>query len=108
MRYYQQVQALDVEGAWERVAVPTLIVWGEYDWIMGRDESDRVRSAAEEARLGARHLRRAPGAWTTISTFTRCAPGVRGRGRYLRRGRRERDRRLASKEVAARLIAAGG
>jgi pimeloyl-ACP methyl ester carboxylesterase len=42
MRYYQQVQALDVEGAFERLAVPTLIVWGEYDWIMGRDESDRV------------------------------------------------------------------
>ena len=42
MRYYQQVQALDVEGAWERIAVPTLIVWGEYDWIMGRDESERA------------------------------------------------------------------
>jgi len=42
MRYYQQVQALDVEGAWEKVAVPTLIVWGEYDWIMGHDESDRA------------------------------------------------------------------
>jgi len=42
MRYYQQVQALDVEGAWEKVTVPTLIVWGEYDWIMGRDESERV------------------------------------------------------------------
>ena len=42
IRYYRQVQALDVEGAWERVAVPTLIVWGEYDWIMGRDEADRA------------------------------------------------------------------
>ena len=42
MRYYQQVQALDVEGAFERLAVPTLIVWGEYDWIMGREESDRA------------------------------------------------------------------
>jgi pimeloyl-ACP methyl ester carboxylesterase len=42
MRYYQQLQALDVEDAWERVTVPTLIVWGEYDWIMGRDESDRT------------------------------------------------------------------
>src|SRR5207237_10714050 len=33
MRYYQQLQALDVEGAWAAVKVPTLIVWGEYDWI---------------------------------------------------------------------------
>jgi len=42
MRYYQQLQKLDVEGAWRDIAVPTLIVWGEFDWIMGRDESDRA------------------------------------------------------------------
>jgi pimeloyl-ACP methyl ester carboxylesterase len=41
-RYYRQLQALDVEAAWQDVTVPTLIVWGEYDWIMGRDESDRA------------------------------------------------------------------
>ena len=42
IRYYQQVQALDVEGAFAQAGVPTLIVWGEYDWIMGREESERV------------------------------------------------------------------
>lgn len=42
IRYYQQLQRLDVEDAWQRVAVPTLVVWGEYDWIMGRAESDRA------------------------------------------------------------------
>ena len=26
MRYYQQLQALDVEGAWREVAVPTLVI----------------------------------------------------------------------------------
>jgi pimeloyl-ACP methyl ester carboxylesterase len=44
IRYYQQLQALDVEGAWEKVSVPTLIVWGEYDWIMGRDEAERAHA----------------------------------------------------------------
>jgi len=42
MRYYQQLQALDVEGAWQRVTVPTLIVQGALDWIMGLEESDRA------------------------------------------------------------------
>ena len=53
MRYYQQLQALDVEGAWQRVAVPTLIVWGDLDWIMGRVESDRAAQIlrARDARL---------------------------------------------------------
>ena len=41
-RYYQQVQALDVEGAWARVQVPTLVLWGDYDWIMGRDDQERI------------------------------------------------------------------
>jgi pimeloyl-ACP methyl ester carboxylesterase len=42
IRYYQQLQRLDVEDAWHQVKVPTLVVWGEYDWIMGRDESERA------------------------------------------------------------------
>ena len=42
MRYYQQLQALDVERAWAEVTVPTLIVWGENDWIMGRVEAERA------------------------------------------------------------------
>ena len=42
MRYYQQLQALDVEGAWKKVKVPVLIVQGDLDWIMGREESDRA------------------------------------------------------------------
>lgn len=42
MRYYQQLQALDVEGAWSEVAVPTLVIWGEFDWIMGREEAERA------------------------------------------------------------------
>jgi pimeloyl-ACP methyl ester carboxylesterase len=42
MRYYQQLQALDVEGAWREVSAPTLVIWGEYDWIMGRDEPERA------------------------------------------------------------------
>jgi pimeloyl-ACP methyl ester carboxylesterase len=49
IRYYQQLQRLDVEGAWHKVAVPTLIVWGEYDWIMGRDESDRAAAIVRRA-----------------------------------------------------------
>jgi pimeloyl-ACP methyl ester carboxylesterase len=59
MRYYQQLQALDVEGAWQRLAVPTLIVWGELDWIMGRVESDRAAQIlrARDAKLVTYEIR---------------------------------------------------
>ncbi len=60
MRYYQQLQALDVEGAWRKVAVPVLIVQGELDWIMGREESDRAAAivAARDPSLVTYVLRR--------------------------------------------------
>ena len=53
IRYYQQLQRLEVEDAWHKVKVPTLIVWGEFDWIMGRDESDRAAAilATRDPRL---------------------------------------------------------
>ena len=41
-RYFHEVQALNVEGAWDAVRVPTLVVWGEFDWIMGRADQERI------------------------------------------------------------------
>jgi pimeloyl-ACP methyl ester carboxylesterase len=40
--YYHQLQALDLGAAWSKVAVPALIVWGEYDWIMSRDDQTLI------------------------------------------------------------------
>jgi len=59
IRYYQQLQALDIEDAWQQVAVPTLVVWGAYDWIMGRAESDRAVAIlnAREPKLATYEIR---------------------------------------------------
>ena len=40
--FYQQLQALNLEAAWQTVKVPTLIIAGEYDWIMSHDDHDRM------------------------------------------------------------------
>lgn len=40
--YYHQLQRLDLAAAWGRVRVPTLVVWGEYDWIMDRADQDLI------------------------------------------------------------------
>jgi pimeloyl-ACP methyl ester carboxylesterase len=36
--YYQQLQELDLMGAWSNVRAPVLALHGEYDWIMSRDD----------------------------------------------------------------------
>jgi pimeloyl-ACP methyl ester carboxylesterase len=40
--FYHQLQALDLAAAWAKVAAPTLVVWGEYDWIMSRDDQTNI------------------------------------------------------------------
>lgn len=42
VRYFEEVQAQNVEAAWDALRVPTLVVWGEYDWIMGRADQERI------------------------------------------------------------------
>jgi pimeloyl-ACP methyl ester carboxylesterase len=40
--YHHQLQALHLEAAWSKVTVPALIVWGEYDWIMSREDQTMI------------------------------------------------------------------
>jgi pimeloyl-ACP methyl ester carboxylesterase len=55
-RYYQQVQALDVAGAWAEVKVPVLLVYGQYDWIMSRDDQDLIVGTVNRDRPGRARL----------------------------------------------------
>ncbi len=38
IKYYQQVQDLNIEAAWEKITAPVLVVYGEFDWIMTRED----------------------------------------------------------------------
>jgi pimeloyl-ACP methyl ester carboxylesterase len=50
--FYHQLQDLDLAAAWSKVRAPTLVVWGEYDWIMDRADQDQiVRLVGPSARL---------------------------------------------------------
>ena len=40
--FYHQLQQLDLAAAWGKVRVPTLVVWGEYDWIMDRADQELI------------------------------------------------------------------
>ena len=55
-RYYQQVQALDVAGAWADVRVPVLVLYGQYDWIMSREDQDLIVATVNRRREGLARL----------------------------------------------------
>ena len=40
--FNHQVQELNVEAAWEQISAPVLVIYGEYDWIMSRDDHELV------------------------------------------------------------------
>jgi pimeloyl-ACP methyl ester carboxylesterase len=42
LKFYQDLQKLNLAGAWSRVRVPALILHGQYDWIMGREDSELI------------------------------------------------------------------
>src|SRR5436190_112781 len=42
LRFYQQLQQLNLAALWSRVRVPAYILRGAFDWIMSRDESELI------------------------------------------------------------------
>ncbi|HEX2223506.1 MAG TPA: alpha/beta hydrolase [Thermoanaerobaculia bacterium] len=36
--FYHQLQGLNLAAAWDKVDVPVLVIYGEYDWIMSRED----------------------------------------------------------------------
>ena len=42
LRFYQQLQQLNLAAAWSRVKVPTYVVRGALDWIMSREDSEMI------------------------------------------------------------------
>jgi pimeloyl-ACP methyl ester carboxylesterase len=51
--YYQQLQDLDLMAAWSRVTVPVLVLHGEFDWIMSRDDLETLASLVNRNTPGA-------------------------------------------------------
>ena len=42
LKFYQDLQKLNLARAWYRVRLPALILHGQYDWIMRREESELI------------------------------------------------------------------
>jgi pimeloyl-ACP methyl ester carboxylesterase len=47
--YHAQLDQIDIEGAWRRVACPILVVRGEYDWVVDAADQARIATLAPGA-----------------------------------------------------------
>ncbi|HEU5169610.1 MAG TPA: alpha/beta hydrolase [Gemmatimonadales bacterium] len=78
-RYYHQVQALNVLEAWSAISAPVLILHGEHDWIMSREDQDLVLAAVNRNRPGAAKLVVLPGTGHDLDTFATLEDSFQGR-----------------------------
>jgi hypothetical protein len=51
--FYQQLQQLNLESAWSKVSVSVLALRGQYDWIMSRDDHERIVALVNQRFPGA-------------------------------------------------------
>jgi pimeloyl-ACP methyl ester carboxylesterase len=58
--FYHQLQALDLAAAWAKVDSPALIVWGEYDWIMSREDQAQIVDLVNARKPGRARLLTVP------------------------------------------------
>ena len=53
LAFYQQLQKLNLAAAWSRVKVPALILHGQYDWIMSREDPELMTQYVNANQPGA-------------------------------------------------------
>jgi pimeloyl-ACP methyl ester carboxylesterase len=50
--FYQQLQALNLAEAWNRVNAPVLVIYGEHDWIMSREDNEMIAAVVNRNHPG--------------------------------------------------------
>ena len=50
--YYQQVQQQNVAAAWDKIECPSLVIYGEYDWIMSKVDHELMVEAVNNNHPG--------------------------------------------------------
>ncbi len=67
--YFQQLQDLNLSDAWSKVEVPTLVMYGEYDWIMSRQDHEMIRDIVNHNSSGLAQFELLPGTDHSFHVF---------------------------------------
>jgi pimeloyl-ACP methyl ester carboxylesterase len=76
--FFQQLQKLNLAEAWGKVNVPTLVLHGQFDWIMDRDEAELIATIVNVNRPGTAEFVELPNTGHTLQTYTSMANAFRG------------------------------
>lgn len=79
LAFYQQLQNLNLAAAWSRVKVPTLVLHGQYDWIMSREEHELIAQYVNANQPGAARFIEVPEMGHTFQHYLSFADAFHGK-----------------------------
>jgi pimeloyl-ACP methyl ester carboxylesterase len=84
--YYRQLQRLNLEAAWAGVEAPVLSIHGEFDFIMSRDDQERIAAIVNARRPGLGRFVEIPGMDHVFGRHGTAAEGMTrmGQGAFAR------------------------
>jgi hypothetical protein len=79
LAFYQQLQKLNLAAAWSHVKVSTLVLHGQYDWIMSREDHELIAQYVNANRPGAARFVEVPDMGHTFQHYLSFADAFRGK-----------------------------
>jgi pimeloyl-ACP methyl ester carboxylesterase len=79
LKFYEQLQKLNLAQAWARVNVPTFILHGQYDWIMSREDPELMAQYVNANRPGAARFMEVPDMGHTFQHYLSFGDAYRGK-----------------------------
>jgi pimeloyl-ACP methyl ester carboxylesterase len=77
--FYEQLQNLNLAAAWSRVNVPALILHGQYDWIMSREDPELTARYVNANQPGAARFIEVPEMGHTFQHYRSFADAFAGK-----------------------------
>ena len=79
LSFYQQLQNLNLAAAWSRAKVPTLVLHGQFDWIMDREDSELIAQYVNANQPEAARFVEVAEMGHTFQHYTSFADAFRGK-----------------------------
>ena len=79
LAFYEQLQKLNLAAAWSQVKVPVLILHGQFDWIMSREDPELMAQYVNGNRRGAARFLEVPEMGHTFQHYRSMADAFAGK-----------------------------
>ncbi|HEX7772167.1 MAG TPA: alpha/beta fold hydrolase [Pyrinomonadaceae bacterium] len=78
--FFHQLQDLNLSASWEKVEAPVLVMHGEYDWIMSRDDHELIAEIVNSKQAGRARFVELPKTDHLFMAFENMSKAFNGEG----------------------------